>query len=195
MCFLCGCALFLGTSHSRQVCMSTVFLHCWQRTEQHQENLQEQRCTTSARPARKPGPQHNSSHPSGANREVPRTWNNRKGWVKSDEMTCKTRELIIELIIRNFILIILVGNLDFYHYNVVLQCQECHCLGLSGRNLVKKPSRQGPVWLVASLGGPVEGELCESPRVSAVPKQKVWLWPLNLVNYIHIFMLPSTVRQ
>lgn len=90
-------------------------------------------------------------------------------------MTCKTRELIIELIIRNFILIILVGNLDFYHYNVVLQCQECHCLGLSGRNLVKKPSRQGPVWLVASLGGPVEGELCESPRVSAVPKQKVWL--------------------
>ncbi len=74
-CFCCGCVVFPGTSHSRQVCMSTVFLHCWQRTEQHQENLQEQRWTTSARPARKPGPQHNSSHPSGANREVPRTWN------------------------------------------------------------------------------------------------------------------------
>ncbi|KAG7216986.1 hypothetical protein INR49_001640, partial [Caranx melampygus] len=41
------------------------------RTEQHQENLQEQRCTTSARPALNPGPQHTSSHPSGASREVP----------------------------------------------------------------------------------------------------------------------------
>ncbi|KAG9344951.1 hypothetical protein JZ751_009491 [Albula glossodonta] len=62
-----------GLTHSLQVWMSTVFLHCWQRTEQHQENLQEQRWTTSARPARKPGPQHTSSHPSGANREVPGT--------------------------------------------------------------------------------------------------------------------------
>lgn len=51
--------------------MVTVFLHCWQRTEQHQENLQEQRCTTSARPALYPGPQHTSSQPSGARREVP----------------------------------------------------------------------------------------------------------------------------
>lgn len=51
--------------------MVTVFLHCWQRTEQHQENLQEQRCTTSARPALYPGPQHTSSQPSGASREVP----------------------------------------------------------------------------------------------------------------------------
>lgn len=51
--------------------MVTVFLHCWQRTEQHQENLQEHRCTTSARPALYPGPQHTSSQPSGASREVP----------------------------------------------------------------------------------------------------------------------------
>lgn len=51
--------------------MVTVFLHCWQRTEQHQENLQEQRCTTSARPALYPCPQHTNSQPSGASREVP----------------------------------------------------------------------------------------------------------------------------
>lgn len=51
--------------------MVTVFLHCWQRTEQHQENLQEHRCTTSARPALYPGPQHTRSQPSGARREVP----------------------------------------------------------------------------------------------------------------------------
>ncbi len=80
---------FPGMSYTRQVCMSTVFLHCWQRTEQHQENLQEQRWTTSARPARKPGPQHNSSHPSGANREVPRTWNKVKLRVTNQH---KTRE-------------------------------------------------------------------------------------------------------
>lgn len=58
-------------SQTLQVWMVTVFLHCWQRTEQHQENLQEHRCTTSARPALYPGPQHTSSHPSGASREVP----------------------------------------------------------------------------------------------------------------------------
>lgn len=77
--------------------MSTVFLHCWQRTEQHQENLQEQRCTTSARPARNPGPQHNSSQPSGANLEVPtdskrcetiRISNERLGGVKNDMFIC-----------------------------------------------------------------------------------------------------------
>lgn len=60
-----------GLSYTLQVWMVTVFLHCWQRTEQHQENLQEQRCTTSARPALYPGPQHTSSQPSGASREVP----------------------------------------------------------------------------------------------------------------------------
>lgn len=58
-------------SQTLQVWMVTVFLHCWQRTEQHQENLQEHRCTTSARPALYPGPQHTSSHPSGASRDVP----------------------------------------------------------------------------------------------------------------------------
>lgn len=60
-----------GLIYTLQVWMVTVFLHCWQRTEQHQENLQEQRCTTSARPALYPGPQHTSSQPSGASREVP----------------------------------------------------------------------------------------------------------------------------
>lgn len=65
--------------------MVTVFLHCWQRTEQHQENLQEQRCTTSARPALYPGPQQTSSQPSGANREVP-------GHVKT---TCELLQLLL----------------------------------------------------------------------------------------------------
>lgn len=69
-CEVCVCAL-CSVCHSLQVCMSTVFLHCWHRTEQHQENLQEQRWTTSARPERKPGPQHSSSQLSGAKRDVP----------------------------------------------------------------------------------------------------------------------------
>jgi len=68
----CSFSLVLfGPFYTLQVWMVTVFLHCWQRTEQHQENLQEQRCTTSARPALYPGPQHTSSHPSGASRDVP----------------------------------------------------------------------------------------------------------------------------
>lgn len=56
-----------------------------------------------------------------------------------------------------------------FHYTVALQCQEFRCLGPVGRNLVKEPSRPSPVWLVALLGGPVEGELCESPHALAAP--------------------------
>ncbi len=86
--------------------------------------------------------------------------------------------MVGELIIRNYIqdqrLFFYKFNfLQVYHYNVVLQCQECRCLDPSGRNLVKGLGRPGPVRLAASLGGPVEGELSESPRESAVPKQKV----------------------
>lgn len=113
--------------------MVTVFLHCWQRTEQHQENLQEQRCTTSARPALKPGPQHTSSQPSGASRDVP-------GRISKGE-------IIIFYAITD-----LSGKLEGldccfsmpYRYISFQQSLGYHCQGRDDRSLGKVQDTQGP---------------------------------------------------
>lgn len=79
-----------------------------------------------------------------------------------------------------------------YHYSVALQYQGCRYLDLNGKNLVKMPSKPDPVWLVALPGGPVEEELCESPRVWVVSEWKSHKL-LSRTIMISIETLPTSV--
>lgn len=118
--------------------MVTVFLHCWQRTEQHQENLQEHRCTTSARPARYPGPQHTSSQPSGASREVP---------VSQQTIFPRVSELV-----SLFFVCFFCGRP--HRYISYRRSQGCRSRDPDGRNLGRARGR-GDLWQQgASPGGP-----------------------------------------
>lgn len=149
--------------------MVTVFLHCWQRTEQHQENLQEQRCTTSARPALYPGPQHTSSQPSGASREVPGVC-----WKKATSFS------VTDLISRKLVCLFCHWS---YHCISSQQSQGYRCQGQDGRNPERVKGTRGLWQQGVWPGGHEEAVLFWILFESDGPKDKmvleVWLWTFS----------------